>query len=118
MRYKLMAEIMCCFMVILLSMTARDAHAQVITVLCDTVEHSAMGNPDTHHKWELMFDLSREIVWQTEDGWKPATITGNKISWGDESLDRTTLTYFVDSVPQNDTTCRITTKKLQNINSK
>ena len=110
MRSNLKAAIMCCFIVTLLSMTARDAHAQLITVVCDTVEHSAMGNPDKHHRWELMFEMDREIVWQPADGWKRATITGNKISWEDEALDRTTLTYFVDGVPQDNTTCRMAAK--------
>jgi hypothetical protein len=105
-------------MVTLVSMAAGDAHAQAITVVCDTVEHWAMGNPYTHHRRELMFDMTRKIVWNPADGWRAATITGNKISWGEESLDRMTFTYFVDGVPQHNTTCKMATKQLQSINAK
>jgi hypothetical protein len=105
MRSTLKADVISYFMATLLSLTAGDAHARVITVVCNTVEHSAIGNPDTHHRWELMFDVTREIVWQAADGWKPATITANKISWGNESLDRTTLIYSVYGIPQDGTTC-------------
>jgi hypothetical protein len=65
-----------------------------------------------------MLDTTRGIVWQAADGWRPAAITRNKISWGEESLDLGTLTYFVYGVPQNNTTCRMSTKNFQSIKTK